>query len=593
MPSRSRSRSPKGSDRRRSPGSPDRRRSRSTSRRSRSRSPNKIFKRRSDSPMHRRRSPIPLALRKNFTNSSDPELMKSRVFAANLPTNSNQMTREAFENWFAKHGEIVGVSLHKSYGFIQFKNEEDAKRAVEAENGSLYHGYRMDVKMAMDGRRQPYRPSSPGLLRERSPLRGPPRDPYRDERMTPDVYRRAPVDDPYRRPPMNDPYRRDTYGMTTAQDVYRDSYPAPTGQANPPVDTMIYITDRLLRPYGDLLDKRLKSIGMMVGCVVLTADMSPKGALESCMRRGILYVIFANEQNELHRSITLNILIGTPQEHRNMPLDDAMNLVARNFEKYIQQSREKPGSRPGDILPPEPDVAYLLNLLADGRHLAMEELDKVRDFIAERRSTLLKEMEQNKKAATPPKEDLKQQQAQLQAKILSILNPGTPLPQPESEVKPKPTISSPLSSGPMAPQLQAPVSQSSGALLQSPQFQMPVYSMQSSTPQQEMMPQYQQAHRLTPSPQQPKIPTTQLNLDNPNIQKALNNLIQSGPDLIRNIASSVSSSQQQQQQQAQDLSVQMQMRSARMMGPGMVRGQAPPPPPGPPGPNAMRSMVPY
>ena len=82
-----------------------------------------------------------------------------------------------------------------------------------------------------------------------------------------------------------------------------------------------------------------------------------------------------------------------------MPLDDALILVGRKFEEYIQDIRAKSapppvvprtGGPPGsqDFLPPDGQVHYLLNLLADNRFLTLEELDKVISYLNERRKSM-------------------------------------------------------------------------------------------------------------------------------------------------------------------------------------------------------------
>lgn len=39
---------------------------------------------------------------------------------------------------------ITGVSIHdRGFGFVQFEKEEDAKKSVESENGSLLKGNRL------------------------------------------------------------------------------------------------------------------------------------------------------------------------------------------------------------------------------------------------------------------------------------------------------------------------------------------------------------------------------------------------------------------------------------------------------------------
>ena len=75
-------------------------RSRSKSR-SRSRS-------RSRSPFGRagRRNPVHTVTSSKHTNSDDPELLRSRVFLGNLPT--DKLEREEVSDTFSKYGKILG-----------------------------------------------------------------------------------------------------------------------------------------------------------------------------------------------------------------------------------------------------------------------------------------------------------------------------------------------------------------------------------------------------------------------------------------------------------------------------------------------------
>ena len=75
------------------------------------------------------------------TSSTDPKMMNSRVFIGNLA--AEKVSRQSVEKMFGSFGRILGVSLHKSYGFVQFDNEEDAKEAVKANNGAMVHGLRL------------------------------------------------------------------------------------------------------------------------------------------------------------------------------------------------------------------------------------------------------------------------------------------------------------------------------------------------------------------------------------------------------------------------------------------------------------------
>lgn len=72
------------------------------------------------------------------TNSDDPKMLDSRVFIGNMP--SDKVTRLDMEKLFEPYGKLLGVSLHKSYGFVQYEKEEEAKKAVEAMHGHNLHG---------------------------------------------------------------------------------------------------------------------------------------------------------------------------------------------------------------------------------------------------------------------------------------------------------------------------------------------------------------------------------------------------------------------------------------------------------------------
>ena len=90
-----------------------------------------------------------------------------------------------------------------------------------------------------------------------------------------------------------------------------------------------------------------------------------------------------------------------------MPLDDALAFVSRNYAEYLKELREReikaaaaaaaaapsplPATRPGatpDFAIPDKQTSYLLNLLADNRYLALDELDNVINYLLTRREKL-------------------------------------------------------------------------------------------------------------------------------------------------------------------------------------------------------------
>lgn len=62
-----------------------------------------------------------------------------------------------------------------------------------------------------------------------------------------------------------------------------------------------------------------------------------------------------------------------------MPLEDAIVLMSRNFNNYLSSLRA--GSE-------QPSMNFLLNLLADGRHLSMEELERIIKHLQDRRNRI-------------------------------------------------------------------------------------------------------------------------------------------------------------------------------------------------------------
>ncbi|XP_044842525.1 nuclear receptor coactivator 5 isoform X2 [Mauremys mutica] len=269
-----------------------------------------------------------------------------------------------------------------------------------------------------------------------------PRDPvydrYRDVREPRDpVYRRDDAYDRYLR--LEDYYRRkdDPY-----YDRYRDHFDrAPLSaeerlkreerhreelyrqyfeeikrrfDSERPVDCSVIVVNKQTKEYAESVGRKVRDLGMVVDLIFLNTEMSLTQALEDVGRGGSPFAIVITQQHQVHRSCTVNIMFGTPQEHRNMPQADAMVLVARNYERYKTETREKEreeiarqAAKMADeaILqererPPPieegvrgghpPGIQTILNLLADNRYLTAEETDKVINYLRDRKERLLR-----------------------------------------------------------------------------------------------------------------------------------------------------------------------------------------------------------
>lgn len=83
------------------------------------------------------------------TNSSDPKMIRSRVFVGHL--NTDKCSRTELEKLFSPFGKVASCSLQSGYGFVQYYEEQAAKRAITELHGLQYKG----MKLGMISRSSP------------------------------------------------------------------------------------------------------------------------------------------------------------------------------------------------------------------------------------------------------------------------------------------------------------------------------------------------------------------------------------------------------------------------------------------------------
>ncbi|NXU40388.1 NCOA5 protein, partial [Drymodes brunneopygia] len=390
--------------------------------------------------------------------------------------------------------------------------------------------------------------------------------------------------------------------------------------AERPVDCSVIVVNKQTKEYAESVGRKVRDLGMVVDLIFLNTEMSLTQALDDVSRGGSPFAIVITQQHQVHRSCTVNIMFGTPQEHRNMPQADAMVLVARNYERYKTESREKEreeiarqAAKMADeaILqererPPPmeegvrgghpPGIQTLLNLLADNRYVTAEEMDKVINYLRDRKERLLRGNSEPLQApmsrqplGAPSGSSLGSQsnlpssqahqgsqplvstpsvpvssstpQQELQAKILSLFNSGAAAAAAAAVANSGPAAST-GSSGSTPNQNFAnlaggqprPAQMNAGNLnqppqrLQTPNTQIPALPgpSRNAGPRPGAPPQpqplYGQHQTRLPAPgnvpaQRPV--SSGINFDNPSVQKALDTLIQSGPALSHLVSQTV------------------------------------------------------
>lgn len=124
------------------------------------------------------------------------------------------------------------------------------------------------------------------------------------------------------------------------------------------------------------------------------SDLTFGKMLANIANRGSLYAIIVTPINKEMSSITVNILYGVPSEHRNMPLDDGIELIYRNYEQLRQGEK---GDITGDndespytsvalaSVKHSDSIQHLVNLLAENRSLTVLQIDCLLKYLQERR----------------------------------------------------------------------------------------------------------------------------------------------------------------------------------------------------------------
>ncbi|XP_019492584.1 PREDICTED: nuclear receptor coactivator 5 isoform X3 [Hipposideros armiger] len=353
--------------------------------------------------------------------------------------------------------------------------------------------------------------------------------------------------------------------------------------AERPVDCSVIVVNKQTKDYAESVGRKVRDLGMVVDLIFLNTEVSLSQALEDVSRGGSPFAIVITQQHQIHRSCTVNIMFGTPQEHRNMPQADAMVLVARNYERYKNECREKEreeiarqaAKMANEAILQERErgghpaaIQSLINLLADNRYLTAEETDKIINYLRERKERLMRsstdslpgpisrqslgatsgaslktqpssqplQSGQVLPSATPTPAAPPTSQQELQAKILSLFNSGT-VAANSSSASPSVAAGNTQNQNFSTAANSQPQQRSQASGNQPPNILGQAGSAQNMGPRPGSPSQGlfgQPSSRLAPASNiasQRPVSSTGINFDNPSVQKALDTLIQSGPAL--------------------------------------------------------------
>lgn len=75
------------------------------------------------------------------TNSQNPQLKRARLFVGNI--NPNVTRRNDLVKLFSNYGDVLGVSVHNGFAFIQMDEERAANRAINHLHSIFFKGVRI------------------------------------------------------------------------------------------------------------------------------------------------------------------------------------------------------------------------------------------------------------------------------------------------------------------------------------------------------------------------------------------------------------------------------------------------------------------
>ncbi|XP_007438006.1 nuclear receptor coactivator 5-like [Python bivittatus] len=171
-----------------------------------------------------------------------------------------------------------------------------------------------------------------------------------------------------------------------------------------PSDCVIVSISKDQAEYSTAIGHRLQDHGLVVEMIYLTSESGLTRALQEVKNDGSPFCVLVEPSNVALSSCTVIMLHQTIKIHRNMPMEDALALIAKEFEKIFaeheQQQRTEISHRAADLADDYLErqlyesyhvplgIRHLLFLLSEGKHLYVEELNSISDYLKTRRNKL-------------------------------------------------------------------------------------------------------------------------------------------------------------------------------------------------------------
>lgn len=379
------------------------------------------------------------------------EPVNSRVYIGGL---GEQATLQDMDELFKEYEPYQDLNLLRGYGFVQFPTEEGARKAIEGLNGTMHKDRKLTVKIANDNRKKKgLLPRGGGGAQGNAPIRD-----------------RSPIDG--NRYAEGYPQRSIYSNMYPRMDMGGYSDPMAGGMQAPPPnqpesnDCEIIVVSRDLTTYAENIEARLKRNGLTADLLFPNDDVPIGKVLSNIASRGSYYAILITPENQERNSITVNVLYGVPAEHRNMPSEDALMFICKDFQDKVRSEQEKAAKYRASMAasgPVNPHMMYnkhslqdkhpeaiqnMLNLLANNRQLTVLQYERLIKYLTERKELQIKfelgeDTDSISSSSLLSGKSKAESEKELQKKIMDILNKPsivppkkTILPDTEKDMRP-------------------------------------------------------------------------------------------------------------------------------------------------------------
>uniref|UniRef100_A0A8D0H222 Anticodon-binding domain-containing protein n=1 Tax=Sphenodon punctatus TaxID=8508 RepID=A0A8D0H222_SPHPU len=171
-----------------------------------------------------------------------------------------------------------------------------------------------------------------------------------------------------------------------------------------PSDCVIVAISKEQTEYATSIGHRLQDHGLVVEMIYLTSESGLTRALQEVKNDGSPFCILVEPSNVALSSCTVIMLHESIKIHRNMPMEDALALVAKAFGKIFaereQQERAEISRKAADLADDYLErelyqsysvplgIRHLLYLLSEGKYLYREELNSISDYLKTRKDEL-------------------------------------------------------------------------------------------------------------------------------------------------------------------------------------------------------------